>query len=184
MSTSVERHARWVRISHWILTVSLLTLAFTGFVILMVHPRLYWGDAGNDLTPALLELPISRNYKHGGWDTPTRSPGGSGPDQRQPDLRHLQPERLGTQPALPGGVVLVLPGVVYLAHRHSRRPLPRAHLARGRELAPTLVWRDVVDHLRFRVPPASGGPQYGVLQKCRVLVRDLRGGAADGRRPA
>jgi len=32
-----------------------------------VHPRLYWGEVGNDLTPALLELPISRNYQHGGW---------------------------------------------------------------------------------------------------------------------
>ena len=63
-------HARWVRISHWIVTASVLTLAFTGFVILMAHPRLYWGEVGNDLTPALIELPISRNYRHGGWDKP------------------------------------------------------------------------------------------------------------------
>src|SRR6478609_452448 len=69
-STGAERHARWVRISHWVLALSLLTLAFSGFVILMAHPRLYWGEAGNDLTPALLELPISRNYKHGGWEKP------------------------------------------------------------------------------------------------------------------
>jgi thiosulfate reductase cytochrome b subunit len=41
-------------------------------VILMAPPRLYWGDAGNDLTPALIELPISRNYKHGGFDEPVR----------------------------------------------------------------------------------------------------------------
>ena len=61
-------HARWVRISHWIVTASLLTLASTGVVILMAHPRLYWGEVGNDLTPALLELPISRNYQHGGWE--------------------------------------------------------------------------------------------------------------------
>src|SRR5512139_2171250 len=66
----VRGHARWVRISHFILAVSLLTLAFSGYMILMVHPRLYWGDAGNDLTPALVELPISRNYKHGGFDKP------------------------------------------------------------------------------------------------------------------
>ena len=33
----------------------------------MVHPRLYWGNIGNDLTPALFELPISRNYHHHGW---------------------------------------------------------------------------------------------------------------------
>jgi thiosulfate reductase cytochrome b subunit len=41
-------------------------------VILMAHPRLYWGNAGNDLTPALVELPISRNYRHGGFDEPVQ----------------------------------------------------------------------------------------------------------------
>jgi cytochrome b subunit of formate dehydrogenase len=64
-------HAVWVRVSHWIVTAGVLTLGYTGFVILMAHPRLYWGDAGNDLTPALIELPISRNYQHGGWDETT-----------------------------------------------------------------------------------------------------------------
>jgi hypothetical protein len=64
-------HAIWVRVSHWIVAVGVLTLGYTGFVILMAHPRLYWGDAGNDLTPALLELPISRNYQHGGWAATT-----------------------------------------------------------------------------------------------------------------
>lgn len=38
------RHARWVKLSHWIVTVSFLTLTFTGVVILMSHPRLYWGE--------------------------------------------------------------------------------------------------------------------------------------------
>lgn len=66
------RHPLWVRVSHWIATASVLTLAVTGVVILMAHPRLYWGAAGNDLTPALIELPISRNYKHGGFDEPVR----------------------------------------------------------------------------------------------------------------
>ena len=61
-ATSVRPHARWVRISHWIATASVLTLTFSGVVILMAHPRLYWGEVGNDLTPALIELPISRNY--------------------------------------------------------------------------------------------------------------------------
>ena len=66
----MTEHARWVRVSHWIVTVSLRTLVFSGIEILMVHPRLYWGEAGNDLTPALIELPISRNYQHGGFGKP------------------------------------------------------------------------------------------------------------------
>ena len=65
--TDSSAHARWVRVSHWTLAVNIFTLAFTGFIILMAHPRLYWGETGNSLTPALLELPISRNHRHGGW---------------------------------------------------------------------------------------------------------------------
>src|SRR5262249_19529047 len=66
-------HARWVRVTHWIVAASVLALAVTGFTILMAHPRLYWGAVGNDLTPALIELPISRNYRHGGWEVGTPS---------------------------------------------------------------------------------------------------------------
>src|SRR5438270_8996533 len=67
---AVARHSRSVRVTHWVVAASFIALAISGFVILMSHPRLYWGEAGNDLTPALIELPISRNYKHGGWDKP------------------------------------------------------------------------------------------------------------------
>src|SRR5215204_837728 len=73
------RHELWVRISHWIGAASILVLAFTGVAILMVHPRLYWGETGNDLTPAVIELKISRNYKHGGWTTPTQFSQAVGP---------------------------------------------------------------------------------------------------------
>lgn len=64
-------HARWVRLTHWMAAVSVAALVFTGVEILMVHPRLYWGEAGNDLTAPLLELPISRNYRHNGWTPAT-----------------------------------------------------------------------------------------------------------------
>ena len=69
--TDIRGHVRWVRTCHGIVAISLLVLGVTGFVILMAHPRLYWGDAGNSLTPALFELPISRNYRHAGWSAPT-----------------------------------------------------------------------------------------------------------------
>jgi thiosulfate reductase cytochrome b subunit len=66
-----SRHARWVRLTHWMAAVSVAALVFTGVEILMVHPRRYWGEAGNDLTAPLLELPISRNYRHSGWTAAT-----------------------------------------------------------------------------------------------------------------
>jgi len=61
IARDVSVHARWVRVSHWILAASVLTLAVSGCVILMAHPRLYWGEAGNDLMPALIELPFTPN---------------------------------------------------------------------------------------------------------------------------
>lgn len=163
----MQGHARWVRISHWIATASLLTLVFTGVEILMVHPRLYWGEVGNDLTPALVELPISRNYRHGGWGTPTPFfENGAGPISASRTYDIFNENGWGRSLHFLAAWWLVLPGAVYLLTGifggHFRSNLwPRA-----KELAPALVWRDVVDHLRLRIPAASGGPRYGLLQKC------------------
>ena len=162
-----EGHARWVRVSHWIVTASVLVLVFTGFEILMVHPRLYWGKAGNDLTPALLELPISRNYKHGGYDKPVPlTENASGPVSASRTYDIFNQNGWGRSLHLLAAWCLVLPGVVYVLAGifggHFRSHIwPKAD-----ELTPRLVWRDVVDHLRFRIPPARCGPHYALLQKC------------------
>ena len=62
-----QRHALWVRVCHWILALSVFTLAYSGFYILLAHPRLYWGEVGNDLTPAWLELPLNDNHQPEAW---------------------------------------------------------------------------------------------------------------------
>ena len=83
-----------------------LALAFSGVEILMVHPRLYWGEAGNDLTPAApgtADQPQPPAWRLDCAGAVLRRRGGAG--HGQPHLRDLQPERLGPQPALPRGVV-------------------------------------------------------------------------------
>jgi thiosulfate reductase cytochrome b subunit len=161
-----ERHARWVRICHWIVTLSVLTLAFSGFEILMVHPRLYWGVAGNDLTPALLELPISRNYKHGGYDAPTPiTADASGPVSANRTYEIFNENGWGRSLHFLAAWLLVLPGIAYLLIGIFGGHF-RSHVwPRARDLAPRLLWRDAVAHLRLRIPAASGGPRYGLLQK-------------------
>ena len=165
--SGVQHHARWVRISHLIVTVSLLTLAFSGFVILMAHPRLYWGEVGNGLTPALLELPISRNHQHPGWDPPTPFfSDAAGPVTANRTYQIFNQNGWGRSLHFLAAWCLLLPGAVYLLTGifggHFRTHIwPKAN-----ELAPWLVWHDVVDHLCLRIRPASGGPHYGVLQKC------------------
>jgi thiosulfate reductase cytochrome b subunit len=163
---AARRHAAWVRALHWIVTASVLTLALSGFVILMAHPRLYWGDAGNDLTPPLFELPISRNYQHGGWDRPTpffEATAGAVSASRTYDI--FNENGWARSLHFLAAWWLVLPGVAYLLAGilggHFRSHIwPRASELRARHL-----WQEVTDHLHMRIPPASGGPQYGLLQK-------------------
>lgn len=162
----VEHHARWVRLSHWLATLSLLALAFSGIVILMAHPRLYWGDAGNDLTPALIELPISRNYEHGGWEN--RTPilqDASGPISASRTYDIFNQNGWARSLHFLSAWWLVLPGALYFVAGITGGHFQSHIWPKAKELAPHLVLRDVADHLRLRIPAASGGPQYGLLQK-------------------
>lgn len=162
-----QRHARWVRISHWVLTASLLVLAVTGVLILMVHPRLYWGEVGNDLTPALLELPISRNHRHGGWEQPTAFfDDASSPVSASRTYPIFNQNGWGRSLHFLAAWCLVLPGAVYLLSGIFGGHF-RSHVwPRLAELAPRRVWRDVVDHLRLRIPRPGEDSHYGLLQKC------------------
>ena len=164
-------HARWVRISHWIVTASLLTLAATGVVILMAHPRLYWGEVGNDLTPALLELPISRNHQHGGWEN--RIPffqDSSSPVSASRTFDIFNQNGWGRSLHFLAAWLLVIPGVVYLLTGTVNGHF-RFHVwPRTGELNPSQIRQEVVDHLHLRIRPATGGPQYGLLQKLAYCV--------------
>jgi thiosulfate reductase cytochrome b subunit len=161
------QHAAWVRVCHWVLTASVLTLVVTGVEILMVHPRLYWGEVGNDLTPALLELPISRNYRHGGYEAVTPFfERAARPVSASRTFDIFNQNGWGRSLHFLAAWGLALAGTIYLlmgladGHFH-------AHVwPRLKELAPALVWRDVIDHVRFRIRPPTGGPRYGLLQKC------------------
>ena len=69
-SEKSPRHHAVVRVTHWMSALCILALAITGANIVISHPRFYWGETGNVLTPALFELPIpaSRSYVKTGYD--------------------------------------------------------------------------------------------------------------------
>jgi len=54
----VPRHIALVRITHWIIVLSVVGLLVSGIGILVGHPRLYWGETGSLATPSLIDLPI------------------------------------------------------------------------------------------------------------------------------
>jgi len=148
-------HARFVRISHWIITLAVLTLVFSGFEILMVHPRLYWGKAGNDLTPALLELPVSRNYKHRGYDAPVPLTGNAaGPVSANRTYDIFNQNGWGRSLHFLAAWFLVVPGLVYLLLGLLRGHF-RAH-----------IWPRAAARGDRSRPSGAPGPQhYGTLQK-------------------
>lgn len=164
-------HQRWVRIAHWILAASVLTLAVSGYFILMVHPRLYWGETGNDLMPALLELPISRNHQHGGWTpaVPLTSEA-DGPVTASRTFQIFNQNGWGRSLHFLAAWLLVVPGAVYLWRGITEGHFRKHLWPRREELTPSHLRRDLLDHLRLRIRPASGGPQYGVLQKCAYAL--------------
>jgi thiosulfate reductase cytochrome b subunit len=52
------RHAVVVRVTHWITVISFFALLISGAEIVVSHPRFYWGEVGNVMTPPLFTLPI------------------------------------------------------------------------------------------------------------------------------
>lgn len=163
---NTEGHARWVRVSHAVAGLSILTLVFTGVMILLVHPRLYWGNAGNDLMPALVEFPFGARYPSANWETATPffDAGGS-PVTASRVVEPFNQNGWARSLHFLSAWGLVVSGLIYLSLAFARGHMRRHIVPRRTDLSPRAVWRDVADHLRFRIPPASGGPQYGVLQK-------------------
>jgi len=164
------KHSGWVRITHWIVTVSFLLLVFTGIEILMVHPRLYWGDVGNDLTPAWIELPISRNFRHGGWEGKEAFGGGANaPVTEARTFKTFNQNSWGRSLHFLAGWGLVAAGAVYFlagfVSGHFRRDL----LPRFEEMRSRALWADFVEGARRQLRVGKEGPDYGPLQKCVYL---------------
>ena len=164
------RHKRWVRGTHWIITLSFFVLLFSGVEILMVHPRLYWGEVGNDLTPALFELPISRNYKHGGWENSNAfySKAGS-PVSASRTYDIFNKNGWGRSLHFLAAWFLVITGVIYLLAALISRHLKKRFGLTSQVLKPGFLWGDFIKHFG-KMPLISDAETYGILQKLTYLV--------------
>ena len=155
-----------MRVCHWLAVASFMALALSGFFILMVHPRLYLGHAGNDLMPALLTLPISNNYRPDELHSRfvfTELPGAPVSAERNYPLFNQN----GWARSLHflAAWILVVTGAVYFSLGVFSGHLRRDLLPRGRELAPRSLLQDLRNHFPPRAGPAGVGLPYGLLQK-------------------
>jgi thiosulfate reductase cytochrome b subunit len=149
------RHPAFVRVTHWITTICFLALLISGVEILISHPRFYWGEVGNSLTPPLFKIPIPSSR--------ALVPTGYGyvlPDQNGWS-RHLH---------FQAAWAAVLTGLAYLiwglATGHFRHNLfPRPEDRRGRAF-----WAVMARHMRLQRPDEAEALSYNVLQRAAYLV--------------
>src|SRR5438094_5193771 len=93
-ATVTSRHSAVVRVTHWITTLCFLALLASGVEILISHPRFYWGETGNVLTPPLFTLPIPAS-------TPTIPTGHGYALPHQTGCRRYLPLHAACLPAFP-----------------------------------------------------------------------------------
>ena len=153
-TTDAPRHSALVRITHWLATLCVLALLLSGIEIIISHPRFYWGEIGNPMTPSLFDLPIpaSRPWVNTGY-------------------AYVLPDQNGWSRNLhfEAAWLVIFIGLVYvissLLGRHFRNNLLPA--------AAGLTWRalakDILKHLRLRRPDETDAWSYNILQRLTYL---------------
>jgi len=165
-AAQAEGHRLWTRLCHWLLAIGFFGLAFSGFVILMAHPRLYWGEVGNALTPAILELPISNNHRPEGWDRAvvyTDYPNAPVSGYRM--YRIFNQNSWARSLHFLSGWILFFAGAAYVAIGLVTGHISRNLLPRARDLAPGALWRNITAYARTRFADVAIGPPYTVMQR-------------------
>src|SRR5690349_11171954 len=154
-TTDTPRHAPLVRVTHWITALCFLALLVSGVEIVISHPRFYWGETGNVLTPTLFKLPIPASR--------ATVPTGYG---------YVLPDQNGWSRYLhfQAAWVAVLTGLLYtisgLFTGHFRKNLLPGEA--------DLSWRaasiTIANHLRFKRPSEAEAWSYNVLQRLTYLL--------------
>jgi thiosulfate reductase cytochrome b subunit len=141
-STVVDRprHSAVVRVTHWLTVVNVVVLLLSGIVILLAHPRLYWGETGGVGGPSLIDLPLPFVL-----EVPIRGPG-----------RYLHFLFAWTS---------LFTALVYIAAAVASGHLTANLLPARRDLTVRAIRNVIENHLRFRQPGESDLATYNVLQR-------------------
>ena len=148
------RHSVLVRVTHWITALCFAALLVSGLELVISHPRFYWGEDGNSLTPSLFDLPIpaSRPYVKTGYN-------------------FVLPDQNGWSRSLhfQTAWIVVFTGLLYtgigLCSGYFRRNL----LPSAADLTPAKLTHAIAAHLRLQPPGLEEAWSYNVLQRLAYL---------------
>ena len=137
------RHSAIVRITHWIVVLSVLGLLVSGIGILISHPRLYWGETGYVGADSLIDVPIPFVIGPSVWNRPI----------------HFF-----------FAWILTFAGLAYVAYgfitRHFRNDLVPAKA----DFKWTSIRGVIPDHLRRRSTGTNATGTYNVVQRLTYLA--------------
>ncbi len=153
-ATVPMRHSALVRITHWITVGCFVALLVSGSELVISHPRFYWGETGNVLTPVLFKLPIpsSRSLVPTGY-------GYVLPDQNGwSRYLHFQSAWL----VVFTGLLYVFAGLWSGYFRKSLFPAREDRSWRA-------LGKAVASHLRFQRPTEADAWSYNLLQRLSYL---------------
>jgi thiosulfate reductase cytochrome b subunit len=153
--TAVQsRHSALVRVTHWITALCFVAMLVSGTFLVTSHPRFYWGETGNDLTPTLFKIPIpaSRSLVPTGY-------------------RYTLPDENGWSRYLhfQAAWVMILTGLLYLVFGFLTGHFRKNLLPEGGDLSWRALSAAMVGHLRFERPGEAEAWSYNVLQRLAYL---------------
>jgi thiosulfate reductase cytochrome b subunit len=154
ITTVTPRHSALVRATHWITALCFFALLVSGAEIVVSHPRFYWGETGNDLTPTLFKLPIPASR--------ALVPSGYG---------YLMPDQNGWSRYLhfQSAWVLVFTGLLYVISILLNGYLRKNLLPDKADLSWRAFSLALVEHLRFKRPSEAEAWSYNLLQRLSYL---------------
>jgi thiosulfate reductase cytochrome b subunit len=154
VTTDTPRHTAVVRVTHWITALCFFALLVSGIEIVISHPRFYWGETGNILTPSLFDLPIPSSR--------STVPTGYGfvlPDQNGwSRYLHFQ-----------AAWVAVLTGLLYVVSSVLAGHFGKNLMPARTDLSWRAFSRTIANHLRFKPPSDGEAWSYNVLQRLTYL---------------
>jgi thiosulfate reductase cytochrome b subunit len=143
-----------VRVTHWITTLCFFALLVSGIEIVMSHPRFYWGETGNVLTPALFKLPVPASR--------SAVPTGYG---------YVLPDQNGWSRYLhfQAAWIVVFTGLLYAVYGLLTRHFQKNLVPAAADLSPRALASVIANHLRLKFRGEAEAWSYNVLQRLAYL---------------